>query len=133
VNIAQAFGEIFTRNIIHIAFGEDISAEQIEIWHKTDLEGLAPMELTKMPFGKALREVGSQLLTITLKLKVSNPLYRAIYSTTGKSVSFSKAERTIDQNCIWMREFVGKYIEKRRSGEQKSTVQNSADLLSLFF
>mmetsp|Transcript_1822 Transcript_1822/g.2627 ORF Transcript_1822/g.2627 Transcript_1822/m.2627 type:complete len:92 (+) Transcript_1822:728-1003(+) len=91
------------------------------------------MELTKMPFGKALREVGSQLLTITMKLKVSNPLYRAIYSTTGKSVSFSKAERTIDQNCIWMREFVGKYIEKRRSGEQKSTVQNSADLLSLFF
>ena len=36
---------IFTRNIIHIAFGEDVSDQKIEIYTKTDLEGLTPMVL----------------------------------------------------------------------------------------
>ena len=54
VDIAQVFDDLFTRNIIHIAFGEDISNQEIEVWTKTDLEGLSPMVLKKIPFGQAI-------------------------------------------------------------------------------
>lgn len=91
------------------------------------------MKLTQMTFGEALTEVGNQILTISLKLKVSNPVYAAIYARTGVSVSFRKVERLIDENCRILRSLVADYVSRRKSGEKKSTVQNSADLLSLFF
>ena len=85
--------DIFTRNIIHIAFGEDVSDQKIEIYTKTDLEGLTPMVLKTLEFGEALRQTGACILTVALKLKVANPLYRFIYGATGVSVSFSSIER----------------------------------------
>ena len=72
-------------------------------------------------------------MTISLKLKVSNPLYRAILTATDKSVSFTSIERQIDDNCQRLRAFIHKYIQQRKTGTKKSYVANSADLLSLFF
>ena len=37
------------------------------------------------------------------------------------------------ENCLILRKFVAEYITKRKQGVKRSTVQNSADLLSLFF
>lgn len=110
MDIHKAFNNIFVRNIIHIAFGEDISHECIEIWIKTDLEGVQPMVLTKMTFGEAVFQVGEQMFTIYLKMKIGNPLWRAIYAQFGLSVSFTSTERTIDENCRRMRVFVNDYI-----------------------
>ena len=96
IDISQEFSNIFTRNIINIAFGEDVTNEKVEIWEKTDLEGINPMVLKTMPFGQAIRRVGDDTTTISLKLKVTNPLYRVIYGATGKSISFSSTERTLN-------------------------------------
>ena len=81
-----------------------------------DTEGLKPMELTEMSFGDALTEVGNQVVRISLKLKLSNPIYGAIYARTGVSVSFRKVERTIDENCSRIRSFVADYVQRRRTG-----------------
>lgn len=133
IDIAKVYREIFTRNIIHIAFGEDVSFEDVEIWHSDDHDAGVPFSLKTMSFFKALEAVGTQMLTISMRLKVSNPLWKVIYSQTGASLAFSKVERTIDDNCYRLRAFVRDYIRKRQAGEKRSTVQNSADLLSLFF
>lgn len=133
VDISQEFNNIFTRNIIHIAFGEDVSDQMIEIYIKTDLEGRTPMVLKTIEFGQAIRLIGDAVTTISLKLKVTNPLYRIIYGTTGKSVSFSSIEKQIDENCTRMRTFMNKYLQQRKKGVSKSTVAGSVDLLSLFF
>lgn len=47
-----------TRNIIQIAFGEDISDQKIEMYTMTDLEGWTPMVLKTISFGQAIRLVG---------------------------------------------------------------------------
>ena len=36
INIASVFSKLFARNIIHIAFGEDISNEKLTLFQKTD-------------------------------------------------------------------------------------------------
>ena len=77
--------------------------------HKTDLEGLTPMVETEMTFDFAIDRVLEQVGS-TIKLKLTNPLYRAIYNKTGISVSFSKYERQVDENCRRMRIFVNRYV-----------------------
>ena len=37
INIASVFSRIYARNIIHIAFGEDISEDKLTLFKKTDL------------------------------------------------------------------------------------------------
>ena len=92
IDISKVFSNLFARNIIHIAFGEDISDQKLKLFNKTDLEGLTPMVETEMTFDLAIDRVMEQVGT-TLKLKLTNPLYFAIYNKTGISVSFSAYER----------------------------------------
>ena len=48
IDLPKVFRMMFTRNIIHISFGEDISQEEIEIWYAKDKNKRKDMELTKM-------------------------------------------------------------------------------------
>ena len=63
IDLSRVFREIFTRNIIHIAFGEDVSDQEIEIWNGQDFGSGAPIELTKMKFCHAIEAVTYQLTT----------------------------------------------------------------------
>ena len=121
IDISRVFARLFARNIIHIAFGEDISERKLTVLHKTDLEGLTPMVETEMTFAEAIDRVYEQVGS-TIKLKVSNPIYRSIYFRTGISLSFSAYERQVDDNCRRMRAFIGDYVQKRREGKLTSTV-----------
>lgn len=109
IDISKVFSNLFARSIIHIAFGEDISDQKLRLFHKTDLEGLTPMVETEMTFDFAIDRVMEQVGT-TLKHKLTNPLYSAIYNRTGISVSFSAYERQVDENCARMRAFVNAYV-----------------------
>ena len=115
-------------------FGDDVSNEEVKLWHTVDtFDGTEPVVLKTVKFVNALDHVARSLLQISIRRKLGNPVHRVIYATTGRSVSFSSIERKVDENCLMLRAFVGDYIKKRRQGEKRSTVQNSADLLSLFF
>ena len=59
IDLPKVFRMMFTRNIIHISFGEDISKEEIEIWYAKDKNKPKDLELTKMSFGLALEQVGA--------------------------------------------------------------------------
>ena len=135
ISLGDAFQDIFVRNIITISFGEDVSDSEITMWHRPsrEIESSEPFVLQKMSFGKALTLVNAQVATIAAKAKLSNPLYRAIYFATGHSVSFTSQERYIDDNSHRVRCFINEYVQKRKTAKQKTAVQNSSDLLSLFF
>ena len=115
-------------------FGEDLSNEQVKIWHTVEtFDGAAPVVLRTMKLVNALDHVARAILQISVRRKLANPVHRVYYYFTGRSVSFSSIERKVDESCQILRDFVGDYIKKRRRGEKRSSVQNSADLLSLFF
>ena len=84
-----------------------------------------------MTFLEAIEQVVEQV-ACNVSPKMGNPLYRFIYSVSGKSVSFSSHERQVDENCRRLRAFVGDYVTRRISGQNSSTVKGSSDLLSLF-
>ena len=116
IDLPKVYRMMFTRNIIHISFGEDLSQQEIEIWYARDSDRPRELTLTKMKFGEALEAVGAQIVVVSVGLKLGNPLYRVIFSTTGKSVSLTKVERQIDENCRRIRAFIAEYIAKRRAG-----------------
>ena len=68
-----------------------------------------------------------------MRIKLSNPLYHAIFTATGVSVSFTAYERKVDENCARMRSFVRDYVRKRKQGAARSSLEKGSDLLSLFF
>lgn len=64
---------------------------------------------TEMTFDLAINRVLEQVGT-TVKLKIINPLYGAIFKKTGISVSFTAFERQVDENCARIRDFVNAYV-----------------------
>jgi len=110
VNLIQDFEFLFARNIIHIAFGEDISANEVEL---LDLKGPDPRVLKRFKFAEAVGLVGSSVFQ-TAKFKQVNPLWSFIYHRTGISVPFTAFERQVNENCRRMREFTRQYVQSRR-------------------
>ena len=107
------------KNIIHIAFGEDISAEKIQMLQPVDKTKKKPMVEKEMIFGESITHT-FRVLGETISLKASNIFYRATYAVTGKSVEFTQFEKDVEQNCIRLRAFIRKYVRARKSGERKS-------------
>ena len=66
----------------------------------------------ELPIYQAIEKVGEQLFSC-LKLRVSNPVYKAIWATAKVSVSFTAYERKVDENCARLRAYVHGYINER--------------------
>lgn len=133
IDFSVVWNELFTRNILHIAFGEDISKEKInfKVVDAKQTDTSIPMPEKEVTFGDAIALIFKQL-TPTIKMKAANVLYRLIYKLTGKSMEFTRYEREVEENCLRLRSFIRDYIRARQSGKRAST-SNEVDLLSLFF
>lgn len=68
------------------------------------------MVLTEVTFAVAIAQVSQQMTAVYLKLKIGNPLWRAIYAYFGVNLSFTSTERTIDDNCRRVRTKVNDYV-----------------------
>ena len=132
IDISKEFIKLFGKNIIHIAFGEDIADHKLKIMVEKDLNGISPMVEKELTLVECFDEIFDQLMTGIIP-KLINPLYRFIFEATGKSVSFTAYERVVDQNCRVLRGYIHDYIQKRKTGKARSTVRKDADLLTLFF
>ena len=130
IDLHQAFQNIFMRNLIHVAFGEDIYDREVEVYVLTDLVGATPMVLKKLAFGTAIDMIIGQILKVGMRAKLGNPFYRIIYGRTGWSPSFTRTERTIDENCIRLRSLVYAYLQETKGNAkaQDSTIS----LVALF-
>lgn len=50
----------------------------------------------------------------------------------GINAAFTSMEKESNENGLVLREIIRKYVQKRKSGEAKSTLANGNDLMSLF-
>ena len=131
IDLSQVFEQIFTRNMIHISTGQELSKEQVEIWDMQDVAGNLPMIKRTLELSVALTNVTHQM-AFTAKLKMNNPLYRICLKIFGWNLSLTTFEKQIDENYVTLRSFIRKFIQERKTGKTKSQVENDADLLSLF-
>lgn len=92
VDFSIIWNDLFTRNIIHIVFGEDISAQKIQMLDLVDRSTSKPMVETTMTFGESIAHT-FKILGMTVSMKASNIFYRAILNLTGVSVEFTRFER----------------------------------------
>ena len=130
IDIAYEIRKVFARNIIHIAFGEDIEEEKFELHMRGDLQANTFVK-KRVSMSDAISETFDQTL-ITIRDKAIDPLYLPFYYLTGKTIALTSKLRQIDANCRAVRHVIHEFIEKRRSGVKQSSVAANADLLSLF-
>jgi cytochrome P450 len=129
-DITVIFERIFSRSIITIAFGEDISDDKFEL--KMCKERKSKEFVTKMV---SIREAGSEMIDQCMEAwidKTANPI-NFLWRDFGRIFSTSEYHRTVTANCKALRAHILAYVEDRRSGKRKSALEGSVDLLSMFF
>ena len=130
IDITKEFEHLFARNIIHIAFGEDITHYELDVWMREDIHGTKPMTKRRVNLYTAMQEIFDQTLT-TMITKLKNPLFLPLYYITGKGVPFTVFEQRVQENSQTLRAVVRDYVNDRKFGRKQSHVEGSSDLLSL--
>jgi len=130
IDITSEFERIFSRNIIEISFGEDVSDEKFDFNLET-FRGSGKFNLKKVSLREAFHE-NNQLFINSFTTKFFNPI-NLFWRYTGKVYSATPQEKMMDDNARRIRAYVRSYIQKRKSGERESKVADKVDLLSLFF
>ena len=69
---------------------------------------------------------------VTVGTRLPNPIWQILYAATGNSYAFTGIEKLSNKNCAVLRQIMGEYVRKRKSGEAKSQVGDNSDMLSLF-
>ena len=93
IDISKEFQEIFTRNILTITLGEDISEELVEINVIGDGK---EFKLKKVKFNQALRECSKQLAR-SLPAKILNPLY--LLGLISFKPNLTPFQKKVANNC----------------------------------
>ena len=109
IDITEEFELIFARNIIHIAFGEDINDEKIEIYMKPDPNSTKPCKLESAKLNTVIKELFDQALK-AIQVKLKNPLFMLSYRLFGKTIAFSQFEQNLLSNCHNLRKFLVDYV-----------------------
>ena len=91
IDITKEFEHLFARNIIHIAFGEDITHYELDVWMREDSQAAKPLIKRKVPIYTAMQEIFEQCL-MTMRTKLRNTLFLPLYYLTGKGVPFNIVE-----------------------------------------
>ena len=125
IDISYEFERIFSRSIITISFGEDISDDKIEMYKETE-RGSNEFLLKKISVREAINDCLVDL-TRTFETKLRNPI-NLFWARTGKLYAVTKFEKIVHENCARLRAYVLNYIQERKSsGKRKSQFSSNVD------
>ena len=130
VDCLKEFDQLYSRNIITILFGEDLSNSKLSIAFRKTETGKEFEEKTVI-LSEAFNEVNDQIMACMVQ-KLLNPLQPIVTFFTRRTRSFTRYQRTATDNCLAIRSYVRNYIADRKAGKVESTVENKDDLLSVF-
>ena len=107
IDIAYEFERLFSRNMVEISFGEDISDNKFEIYVFKNKDTKELM-LKKVSIREAISTI-NDLIMQTFATKAANPLnWQGFY--TGKMYNFTFLERTMGENCRRLRSYIKDYV-----------------------
>ena len=128
IDMSKEVMRIIQRFLMQILFGANIDDTMITIQARTEKFGVfAPRQFT---LSNAIEECFEQCIE-AIRIRGVNPLWSLLYSSTGKSYSFTHVEKVSDDNNLIVRDTIRKYIRKRASGQAKSELEDDSDILSL--
>ena len=130
IDISHEFERIYSRNIITVSFGEDISDEKFEIMKFTD-KTFTKMVPKMVSIREALHDIFEQLSNTTLGRFSAAKNLR--WQTNGVIHPVTETDYEVDRNCERVRAVILKYVQDRKSGKRKSKFEGKVDVLSLFF
>lgn len=131
IDISKVFNRLYSRSIIHICFGEDISDQRLTIAVPKEGRNINQLHDEEITVPEAIVEC-TEMGIQDIRLKMVNPLFPLLYRTFDYVLNMTSGERNIRKSFKKMRAFIHEYVQKRKQGTVKSTVRESADLLSLF-
>ena len=117
IDMAIVFEKLFCSNIVHTAFGEDVSDMPIEIDYMTKVGGAELVRKT-VTLPEAIHEFDKSIMAVA-PFKWLNPVYRIARKLTGIK-NFTKYQQKIADNGLRTREAILEYVRERKSGKRKS-------------
>ena len=129
IDITYEFERLFSRNMVEISFGEDVSDNRFEIYVFKNKDTQELM-LKKVSIREAISTI-NQMLMLTFGTKAANPInWQGFY--TGKMFNFTYMERIMGENCRRIRSYINDYVQGRKEGRNKTKLDGDSDLLNLF-
>lgn len=126
-NVGALFEQLFSRNIITVSFGEDIT--DIPIPYKV-LNDDGSITTEHISISAYISRVGYESVPVffdSLKGSMWNKLFRK----THKIYHVTPRGQIYEENCRTLRAFIFDYVQKRKRGEVTSKVAGQTDILSL--
>ena len=126
--MSRVFLRIMQRFLCHIVFGANIDHLEVKIRSRKN---------SKDPYTESIMSLSDAIETTFLQIfetgpaKLGNPIWKTLYSLTGKSYAMTPFVKMVDQNSANIRTCIRDYVQKRISGELASDVKGKNDLLSL--
>ena len=115
--------------MIHIAFGEDLSEIKFEMEYLSDKEART-FENRTVNIVEALNNVFQQINLLAVS-KFENPISLVAHIFFNKSLDLGALSVIVKGNCAKIRGFILDYVNKRKQGLVKSSI-NDVDMLALF-
>ena len=129
INIARMFADLYANNIVHIAFGKDMSEDLFEMEYMPDKE-TRKFEKRSVNIIDALNNIFLQI-NVMIMCRFENPISLLAVIFFNINLDFGPIAATCKANCVTVRNFILSYVQKRRQGVIKSAVKG-VDMLSLF-
>lgn len=129
IELSKDIIKVMQRFLLEVFFGDDLETYTFEIHFRKPGGG---SELREVNMSEAIDEVFGQT-ELTIGTRLPNPIWRSCFFGFGVCLGFTSMEKLSDKNSAILRERVGNYVRKRRSGEIESKVSDKSDILSLFF
>lgn len=129
INMALVFEETFADNLIHIAFGESLAGEKLEVDYLLDKD-TRKTEKRTLGIRDALTNTFT-LVEMSTLARFEDPISMIAFFTFDISLDRHPFCQLARANATIVRNYMQEYITKRKEGKVKSTVKD-VDMLSLF-
>ena len=132
IDIAEVFATMFSNNMIHIVFGEDLWGLKLDF---NMMNADKTFEVKNVILGDVLNNLFPQLLAMVGK-REEHPISVLAGMLFGIDLDFGPMAATVKANFAFVRQFIRGWVQGRRdhynSGYNSSQI-NGADMLSLMF
>ena len=126
IDIAEVFATMFSNNMIHIVFGEDMWDLPRDF---NMMNADKTFEVKNVILGDFLNNLFPQLLAMVGK-REEHPISVLAGMLFGIDLDFGPMAATVKANFAGVREFIRGYVQGRRAGKNSNKI-NGADMLSI--
>ena len=119
IDINYEFERLFSRNIVEISFGEDVSDNRFDFL-KVKEGTFDELYTKKVSIREAISTLNDMMIPVFTSRMKSPYNFYVMMSQKGVMTSSTKLEKAFTENCKRIRDYVNAYVQDRKQGKNSS-------------